>query len=134
MKGTVHDFHLFAYEVNGRERSIVLHTEFPHGERPFKQVDVLFEHVMDHCFRNPSIPSIIFAIEEADAFAIVSRDKHAIDEGHRTGGWPTFWDHTVESMTRSIFDAGCKMFEITSSIGLEGWVVARSCTIVPVAP
>ncbi|MCB1208462.1 MAG: hypothetical protein KDK97_03995, partial [Verrucomicrobiales bacterium] len=131
MKPSVHDNHLYAYAVDGRAGLIVLRTEYAYGEEPFEQTDVIFEGVLDHYFRNPVLPSIIFDVEEADVARTIARDKAVIDQGHKIGGWPSFWQDSIEGMMVTIADAGCKMFEISSSYGLDGWVVAKSCEFRP---
>ena len=127
MSRSVHDNHLTAFEVDGVERRIVLHTEYAYGEEPFEKTDVVFEGVLDHYFKNAVLPSIIFDVEEVDTHTIISRNKETIDEGHRIGGWPSFWERSVDAMVSKIGNAGGRVFEISSSYGMDGWVVAVSC-------
>ncbi len=133
MKRSVHDNQLYAYQVDSRAQRIILRTEYAYGEEPFEQTDVIFEGVLDHYFRNPVLPSIVLDVEEADAQGLITRNKAVIDQGHKTGGWPSFWKDTVEGMVSAISEAGCKTFEISTSYGLDGWVVAKSCAFQPSA-
>jgi hypothetical protein len=126
MMRSVHDNHLLGYTVDGVARRIVLHTEYRYGQEPFERTDVVFEGVLDHYFRNPILPSIIFDVEEVETQFITSRDKTSIDEGHKIAGWPSFWRESAEAMAAAIHESGCKMFEISSSYGLDGWVAADS--------
>lgn len=127
MSGSVHDNHLVSYEVDGVGKRIILHTEYVYGEEPYEKTDVVFEGVIDHYFRNPILPSIVFDIEEVEIQAILIRDKDLIDEGHKIGGWPSFWKDSADEMLEAITSRGCKMFEVSSSYGLDGWVAAASC-------
>ena len=131
MSRSVHDNHLVSYEVDGVAKRIVLHTEYAYGEEPFEKTDVVFEGVLDHYFRNPILPSIVFDVEEVEIQAILIRDKELINEGHRIGGWPSFWRDSADEMLEAISNNGCKMFEISSSYGLDGWVAAASCEFKP---
>jgi len=132
MRRSVHDNHLYAYEVDSRTDRIVLRTEYAYGEEPYEQTDVIFEGVLDHYFRNPVLPSIVFDVEEAsDHVEILTRNKELIDQGHKIGGWPSFWRSSVEGMADAISECECKIFEISSSYGLDGWVVAKSCQFQP---
>ncbi len=108
-----------------------MRTEYAYGEEPFERTDVIFEGVIDHYFRNPVLPSIVFDVEEADVQLLIARDKALIDLGHKIGGWPSFWKNTVGEMVRTISQLGCRIFEISSSYGLDGWVVASSCEFRP---
>lgn len=128
---SVHDNHLFAYEVDSRSQRIILRTEYAYGEEPFERTDVIFEGVIDHYFRNTILPSIVFDVEEADTQLLIARDKAVIDMGHKIGGWPSFWKNTVDEMVAAISEVGCRIYEISSSYGLDGWVVARSCEFGP---
>lgn len=126
-KCTLHNNHLFAYEVYSRARTIILRTEYAYGEQPSQQTDAIFEGVLDHHFQNPVLPSIILDVEEADTQGTITCNKELIDQGYQTSGWPSFWRDTVVGMVEAISEAGCKTFEISSSYGLNGWVVAKSC-------
>lgn len=129
MKPSVHDNHLTAFKVDGVKNRIVLHTEYKYGEEPFEQTDVVFEGVVDHYFRNSILPSIIFDVEEVDIKSIILRDKALIDEGHKVGGWPSFWAESINLMEDKIKNTDAKMFELSSSYGMDGWVIASSCKI-----
>jgi hypothetical protein len=129
MKRSVHDNHLYAYEVDSRAQRIILRTKYSYDQEPFETTDVIFEGVLDHYFRDTVFPSIISDVNETDPLRLITAHKEVIDQGHQSGGWPSFWKSTVEEMVASITDAGYKTFEISSSYGLDGWVVARSCEL-----
>ena len=128
---SVHDNILNAYTVDGGAKRIVLHTAYEDAT-PFESTDIVFEGVMDHFFRDTVVPSIIFDVEPGDINHILTRDKNTIDEGHQRGGWPSFYAPTVAEMIEKIENAGCLLYSVASSFGLDGWVVSRSMRIVPV--
>ena len=131
MSRSVHDDHLLSYEVDGVAKRIVLHTRYPYGEAPFEMTDVVFEGVLDHYFRNSTLPSVVLDVVEIEIQAILVRDEDLINEGHRSGGWPSFWKESVGEMLAAVRGSGCRMFEISSSYGLDGWVAAASCEFIP---
>ena len=126
---SVHDNILKSYTVDGDAKRIVLCTEYPHDDPPAK-TDVVFTGVVDHYFRNPVLPSIIFDVEAVALRETIERDKQLIDTGNRIGGWPSFWRETVDEMVQVLSNDGIQMFEISSSYGLDGWVAAKDCEFV----
>lgn len=128
---SVHDNMLNAYSVNGVEKRIVLHTFFDQAS-PVEYTDVVFEGVLDHYFRDTVLPSIIFDVKHADAAHVLKRDFGLILEGHRRGGWPSFFASTIPEMVDRISAAGCSIYSIESSYGLDGWVVAQSMQFIEV--
>ena len=128
---TVHDNNLISYHVDGDAKQIVLHTEYPHADPPFK-TDVVFTGVVDHYFRHPVLPSIIFDIERVELRETLEREYKFLKEGNRIGGWPSFWRESVDEMETSLLNNGVQMFEISSSYGLDGWVAARNCEFVKI--
>jgi len=129
---SVHDNHLFAYAVDAKTRTVILHTEYAYGLPPYAQTDVVFTGVLDHYFRDAVLPSIVFGVDEIDTQEMIREHKEQIDEGHRIAGWPSFWRDTVEGMAMVISEGGYKTFEISSSYGFHGWVVAKACAIQPI--
>ena len=64
MNRSVHDHHLVSYEVDGRAKRIVLHTEYAYAKSSHEATDVVFEGVVDHYFRNCVSPSIMDDVKE----------------------------------------------------------------------
>ena len=127
MSLSIHDNHIISYEVDGVLKQIILHTEYAYGEEPAEKTDVIFGGVLDHYFRNSILPSIIFDVQEVETQSILIRDRDLINEGHKIAGWPSFWKDSIDEMIEDLSQGGYKMFEISSSYGLDGWVVANSC-------
>ena len=122
---SVHDNQLFAYSVDGVSKRIVLHTSY-HEQSPVEYTDIVFDGVLDHMFRDVLLPSIIFDVERADTAYVLNQYLDMLAEGHRRGGWPSFYDPEVANMARKVSSEGCHLFTVTSSYGIDGWVVARS--------
>ena len=131
---SVHDHTLVGYEVDGRARRITLRTE---GAEPAvrRRVDVTFEGVLAYQFADDALTSILFDIVEMPLGAAIEQHWSELDAGFVRSGAPTFWDADravvlahVEELSRN----GAQWFDIISSYGLSGWVVARNVAVVDV--
>ena len=121
---SIHDSLLIGYEVDGRGRRIVLHT-VPHqggGEVP---IDVIFEGVGAYHLEGDCLQNIIFDIVETSAQEVVG-DGRAFRERHRWCGWPRDWDSRTEEPAAFFAKHELKIFALTCSYGITGWVAARS--------
>ena len=125
---SVHDNKLVGFSVDGSAKRIVLNT-INDEQTPVEHTDVVFDGVIDHFFRDALLPSIIFDIEPADATFVLTRYLDVISTGYRRGGWPSFYDAEVSAMENNISAAGCTIFTIESSYGIDGWIVARTMQI-----
>jgi hypothetical protein len=128
---SVHDNHLIGYEVDGKAKRIVLRTEYPHDGLPFERTDVVFEGVEVYSFRFTCLVSIIFAIEEQPFEQTVLEHWSEFNAGEQ--GWPDRW-FLDETKNRARISAmakdGMKWFELNSSYGMDGWIIARAVTYV----
>ncbi len=123
---SVHDRHIIAYTVHGRDRTITLRTEHPYTD-PSQIIDVLFEGVLAYYFEHDLMGNIIFDIEEVDLPQLV-RTQNTLFEAGWKWGWPVGWEHQKESMEAYAMRLEMKAFELTSSYGMTGWVLGRSMT------
>jgi hypothetical protein len=123
-----HDNRLIGYAVDGRNRRIVLHTEDVHGQNPPRFLDVVFEGVEFYQFRCAALVSIVLEILEQPLRRALEGRSAELDEAYRRCGWPDRWDHDPsrrETDLRELEARGLRFFEIESSMGFEGWVVAE---------
>ncbi len=74
----------------------------------------------------------MFGIEEAPVEETMRAHKFEFEAGHRESGWPRFWGQdaaqTSERVAALVRD-GVRWFELSSSYGMSGWVMARSMTL-----
>jgi hypothetical protein len=132
-----HDNHLIGYAVDGRNRRIVLHTEDVHGTNPPHRLDVVFENVQLYQFPCANLVSIVLEILEQPLRQALEKRKSELDEAFRRCGWPECWDSEPsrqEACMRELEARGLRFFEIESSIGFEGWVVAERFEYVAAPP
>jgi hypothetical protein len=125
----VHDNHLVGYDVDGEAGRIVLRTERRAGGAPFQKTEVVFEGVEAYSFRHDCLSNIVFDISEEPMDVAIQEHWAEFEASHRQSGWPRFW-HGDESKMKERLAAlvkdGAKWFELSSSYGMEGWVLCRS--------
>src|SRR4051812_44144662 len=121
---SVHDNHLLAYSVLAKEKKIILQTAYLDRE-PHELTDIVFEDVLAYYFENDLFGTIIFEVEEVDLSALLKEYAVMFETGWRYG-WPRGWDKKKEEIEAFVRRLGMRGFELSSSYGMSGWVVARS--------
>jgi len=126
---TVHDFHLVGYSVDVDARTITLRTEWRYAGHPLRKIDAVFERVEAYAFRDDPLGTVLFDIEEVDATRQLEMRWQELDESSGRSGAPRFWRQAPDE-TRASFaklrGQGAKWFEVSSSIGMNGWVFCHS--------
>ena len=124
MEISVHDNFLLSYFVDAENKEIHLHTKYPYGEEQ-EQTDVVFVGVAAYHFESDNLMSIVFDVEETTLEATYLKHQ-ALFERLRDYAWPNTRCEDKEELLSSMREQGMKAYEITSSLGLEGFVWARS--------
>jgi hypothetical protein len=124
---SIHDNRVVSYEVDGERRRIVLRTQSGDQE-PVERTDVIFEGVLAYFFQNDNFGNILFGIEEIPIRDLVEDRRNLFEAGAKYG-WPGPWNQSVETSIHHLQTKDAKGFEISTSYGLEGWVVAESCRL-----
>jgi len=101
----------------------VLHTE-PHQGGGSARIDVIFNGVVAYHFEGDCLSNIVFDIEEVPASSIIG-DGTTFVERNQTYGSPAGWDPRRESAEEFLSRMGCRMFELSCSLGMHGWVAAE---------
>src|SRR5436853_7690269 len=117
-----HDNFVYAYTVLCEERRIVLNTHFRDGGAN-ELTDVVFEGVEAHYLRCSHDSNILFDIVEVEPEKIVSEygDLFAAEKNF---GWPRIEYKDRADLVNILKARGVKGFEIHSSYGLEGCILA----------
>ena len=120
----LHDHTLVGYSVDGEARRIELRT---------KEGGVaLFDGVEAYSFRHDCLGNIIADLSERPLAETIEEHWSEFDGGFRESGWPRFWQ-ADEAKTRArialFVEQGAKWFELTSSYGMDGWIICREQTI-----
>lgn len=127
MELSVHDNFLVSYEVLCELREIRLHTEYRDGllDGPFECTDVVFRGVFAYHFQQDTQTNIIFDIEEASVTDILKESQALLAAG-RPHGWPQIEGSPKPNLEVYLSVNDVCGFEISSSCGLDGWVLAQS--------
>jgi hypothetical protein len=124
----IHDSLLVAYSVNSESGELVLSCQPHHGcgTAPFS---VVFAGVAAHCFEAPLLPAILFDITQVPATDLLKTEWPAIESGFKQCGWPGAWAETLAGAVGYSAASDLHAFQIESSYGLSGWVLARSAGV-----
>ncbi len=122
---SIHDNFLLGYEVNATERKIVLRTEFRDAGGS-KKIDVIFSDVIAYNFINDSFGTLLYAIAETDSNQLVIENWKLFEDGWKAFGWPGDWVASPEKASAYLSQNSIRGFNIESSIGMSGWVLAKS--------
>ena len=135
MELSVHDNFLVSYEVLCEQREIRLHTEYRDValDAPFEYTDVVFRGVFAYHFQQDTLTNILFDIEEV-AVASILADAQALLDAGRAYGWPRIEGSPSPALEAYLSANDVRGFEIASSYGLGGWVLAQSMEFIAVTP
>jgi len=121
-----HDYHLVGYEVDGQRGEVRLNLAWLYaGVEPRPPEQVVFRGVEDYFFEHDLGVNIVFDIEEFPLLGFLQGwEEHF--RANKQWGWPRFWKGDVSSTAEALSSRGSKCYELTTSYGLSGWVVAAS--------
>jgi hypothetical protein len=113
-----------SYEVNGASRRIVLHTRFGEPEH-LEFTDVIFEGVLAYYFEHDNFGNILFGVDEVPVNQLVADNRILFEQGSKYA-WPGSWNESPEASIDHFESNRGTGFEMSSSYGLAGWVIAES--------
>ena len=130
MEISVHDNWLVSYCVMAQKQEIIFHTVDPHRTPP-ELTDVIFSGVACYYFECDNFQNIIFGIDEVNAETIYIEYQTMFEDG-RKYGWPGTWSGTDETVLDYLIENQIKGFKLSASLGMVGWVLAKSIRFVSV--
>ena len=121
----VHDSLLVGYSANSHTKEVVLSLQPHHGSAtsPFS---VVFNGVVAHCFPAPLLPAILSQIIPVSSEWLLTDQWPSIECGYKDCGWPGPWANTLANATRFVQASELQGFQVESSYGMSGWVLALS--------
>ena len=125
---SVHDNNVYAYAVLCERRRIVLHTEYRDGSVE-EYTDVVFTGVVAHHFERVLEGNILFDIEEVDPEYVVTEWAELFAR-QKNYGWPRIEYAEPQDLVAALRQDGVMGYEIGSSYGLCGWVLATKLDVV----
>ena len=129
MATSVHDHTIVGYEVDARERRLAFHTELKSNGAAVERCTVIFSGVEAYYLEHDSFGTILFGIDEVPATTLFDNNLARFEAGHKAAGWPRFWKRNADD-ARHYLKVQKRGFEISSSIGMSGWVLAGTYKIV----
>jgi hypothetical protein len=121
-----HDFHLAGYEVRQFGAEIVLHLLDDYPPRPAEQSHIRFADVELYHFVHTG-GTIIFGIDEVPVSQILNEFWERILYWATQHGGVPHWDRDDRASYQAKIEAdGYKAWDISSSIGFSGFVIAKS--------
>ncbi|WP_315722445.1 MULTISPECIES: hypothetical protein [unclassified Bradyrhizobium] len=128
MVRSFHDGHLVAYEVNCEERRIKLVIR-PEAEQAWHSV--VFTGVEGYHFEHDALGNIIYALQEVAVDVVLSDYGAQIAEAYRLSGAPGAWAEDLTTAAQVLAAQGVRGFELSASLGLSGWILARGVEVTP---
>jgi hypothetical protein len=122
----IHDHSLLEYRVDLANHRISLIT-LPEkaGSLPdTPPVVTVFEGIEGHHFDRVSSGVIFFDIEETPLSEFLEEHETELSEGHKSVGAPSWWTGSIESALEYLVARKVRAFELSSSYGFSGWVLA----------
>jgi hypothetical protein len=131
---SVHDNHVYGFAVSFPRQRCVLHTKFPQEGKLPEFTDVVFEGVvaiqLDDICLTQSILGEIYEREPSeffDAFEAVFKVEEKWNNKF-SYLWLPFKYDDKNGFISSVIERSLRCFEIDSSWGLNGFVIASACT------
>jgi len=127
----VHDNVIVSYQADFESEQLILKTKYYYDGAACENTDIIFKGYFTHIFSNEQKGSIIFGIEERMSTYFCERERELIEK-NRKHCWPINYQtpDTKGELNKFIQDNGYKVFDISSSYGLCGWVLAKRMEIV----
>ncbi len=126
MTRSLHDNFVLGYSVDAEAASIVIRTEYRDQGAPFERTNARFEGVVVYLFRD-NLGGILFDITE-ESMEYILRDYAGDFEWGTRYGWP--WVQAGAGDPHGhVTSLGAKAFRVQSSIGFDGFIVAKSFVV-----
>jgi hypothetical protein len=125
---SVHDNQLLSYLVDHEKKEIVIHTVFKDKGEPYEYTDIRFEGVVCYSFVNDTFGTIIYDFKETPVDQIVHENEQLFTDGIPYG-WPGFKGESVQAIIMDMEKEKLASWVLNSSIGMTGFVIARSLIV-----
>src|SRR5215204_4921041 len=121
---TFHDYWLTGHTVDG-EKSLLIFalSEDPRSTKTPRLVDVIFDGLQDYFLEHDLGVNVVDSIQEKALDPFLAENKERFKEQSKWG-WPKFWKGDVEKTFTFLSKNQSRVWELETSYGLSGWVVA----------
>jgi len=119
-----HDYWLTGHSVDGEGGVLTLRLcEDPREVEKPEKVDLVFTGLMDYFLEHDLGVSIVFSVEERALDLFIADNLGQFTE-HAKWGWPKFWKGDSATSQAFLAERQCHVWELKTSYGLSGWIVA----------
>ncbi len=127
----MHDHIILSYLADFDNEQLVIETQCPGDDATNGDADILFEGYLTHIFCHEQRDSILLDIEECAFDRFYESAAIRLEEG-RQWGWPIDYEtpDTKAELARCLRTNRYKIYQISASRGLAGWVIARKMEII----
>ncbi len=122
---SLHDSHIIFYSVDIQNKTIKMVTQNL-NEEPH---EVIFDEVLSHYFENVMVNNIIFDIEKISVDTFIENQKELIENSLPYGFPVNIESNTTKELKKYLIDKNFKVYDINSTIGLCGFVIAKNMSI-----
>ena len=126
---SIHDNLVLSYTIDCEKESITFHTVFYRDNEPHEYTDMIFLRVAGYHFEGDNFRTILFNIYPSSPEEVYT-SYHELFERRKNYAWP-FSYNTKEELIEKLDKKGVKGFLISSSYGMEGFVLAEEMQITP---
>jgi hypothetical protein len=129
---SLHDNFLVSYEVDCEARRIKLcakHDARVEGNKELPARVIVFEGVEGYQFENDAFGNIIFSLQVVSIEQFFANYGAGIAESYRQAGAPGPWAANLASAAQVLSAMGIQAFELSSSYGLSGWILAKQALV-----
>ena len=125
-KISIHDNRVLSYTIDCVKKTIVLHTVFYDSES-HEYTDEIFSEVAGYHFEGDNFQTILFDVNQVSPEEVYSAYRDLFERG-KNYAWP-FDYSTEQELLRKLNDKSVKGFVVSSSYGIEGFVLAEGMKI-----
>jgi hypothetical protein len=119
-----HDYHLTGYKVDGVGHEITFEVSWPYkSSTDIAFAFVVFSEVEGYFFEHDLGANILYSLAEEPLEAFLTEHAKRFEQEAKWG-WPLFWRGSAQQTLDHLNAKNIKCFEISSSYGLSGWVLA----------
>jgi hypothetical protein len=130
----LHDWEVVSVLSEPLARRLTLSIAFPNARDPRDRAMLVFEGVVAHFLEGELHQNVIHEVRELPVLDVV-RGYWFLFQRNRSFGWPSFIQASDEAdLAQQLAAQGARAFTIDSSIGLGGFVLARSVDVHAVNP
>lgn len=120
----LHDNKILNYCVDLEHHTLCMDTQTEAGET----VSIHFTGLLAHRFENVISSNILFGMDEIDVDEFLQQYKDLLEEA-MCYGFPAFTCRNTEELLGKMVQKRIRVFEVSSSLGLYGFVLAQGVEI-----